>query len=253
MTEYLERTGQPKLAYNITNGSNPDLPLVMFMPGYRSDMEGTKAIYLEERCVERGQGFIRFDYSGHGISGGEFEDGTISVWCQDALDVLEAVSEGRKTVFVGSSMGGWISLLMAEKRPDQVAGLVGIAAAPDFTKEMYEERMDDAQRTLLQAQGYIDVPNEYSDVPYRITKALIDDGADNFLLEKGMDFPFSVRLVQGMKDADVEWQHAHRIKNAIRGGDVEVLLVEEGDHRLSRPEDLALIDRCVRAVSGLAE
>lgn len=252
MTQYLERTGKPTLAYNITQGSRSDLPLVMFMPGYRSDMEGTKAVYLEGRCKERGQGYLRFDYSGHGVSEGDFNDGTISIWTQDALDVMDYATVGRDVVLVGSSMGGWISLLMALERRTQVCGLVGIAAAPDFTLDIYYNRMDDTQRTRLKRDGYVDVPNEYSDIPYKVTKALIDDGAENLLIKKGIDLHISVRLVQGMRDADVEWQHAHRIKNAIAGDDVEVLLVEDGDHRLSRPEDLALIDRCVKVVSGLA-
>ncbi|MEM6781659.1 MAG: alpha/beta hydrolase [Pseudomonadota bacterium] len=251
MTEYLKRDGLPDLAYIHTQGQNTDLPLVMFLPGFRSDMGGTKAVFLEDRAKQREQAFLRFDYSGHGISGGDFEDGTISQWAQDALSVLDHVSKGQKSVLVGSSMGGWIGLIMALARPDSVTGYVGIAAAPDFTDDMYNNRMNEEQRTLLNEQGHIDVPNEYSDEPYRISKALIDDGQSNRLLSNGIDMNMPVRLVQGMQDADVEWQHSHRIKNAMTGDDVEVLLIKDGDHRLSRPQDLEIIDDSVKAVSGI--
>lgn len=252
MTDYLKRQDKAELAYVFTKGERQDLPAAMFLGGFRSDMAGTKAVYLEEACKKRGQSYLRFDYSGHGVSGGEFEDGTIGSWTGDSLDVLDACLEGQDVILVGSSMGGWISLLVALEKPEQVKGFVGIAAGPDFTDGLYHNLMDDEQRTLMDKQGYIDVPNEYSDVPYRITKALIEDGRDHMLIEKGIDITIPVRLVQGMKDVDVEWQHAHRIKNAIKSDDVEVLLIEDGDHRLSRPQDLVIIDNCVKELSGAA-
>lgn len=238
----LKRENEPDIAYVYTpsSGAGKSLPIVMFCGGFKSDMEGTKALYLEEQCKARGQGYVRFDYRGHGQSDGDFTDGTIGLWKKDAFDVLQTAAEG-KVILVGSSMGGWISLLLVDEHPDRVAGLVGIAAAPDFTKGFYEEEFTEELKAKLAAQGYIELPNDYSDEPYIITKALIDDGNDQLFMERTHKFDVPVRLVQGMKDADVPWQTAHRIKNVIEG-DVEVYLVEEGDHRLSRPEDLELID-----------
>lgn len=238
----LKRENEPDIAYIYTppKGAGKSLPIVVFCGGFKSDMEGTKAHYLEEQCKERGQGYIRFDYRGHGQSEGEFTDGTIGLWKKDAYDVLQTEAQG-KVILVGSSMGGWISLLLADEYPDLVAGLVGIAAAPDFTKGFYEQEFTDEQKAKLAEHGHVELPNDYSDEPYIITKALIDDGNNQLFMETHHKFDFPVRLVQGMQDADVPWQTAHRIKNMI-DGDIEVFLVEEGDHRLSRPEDLALID-----------
>jgi len=207
--QYIERKDGVKLAYCHTEATVPELPTVMFLGGYRSDMAGTKALYLEEQCRARGQGYVRFDYSGHGESGGKFEDGMIGVWKDDALAVLDQVIDGGQVVLVGSSMGGWIALLLALERPQQLAGLCGIAAAPDFTRTMYEEEFDEAQRQMLDEQGFIHMPNDYSDEPYLITK------------------------------------------NAMKDSDVKVLLIESGDHRLSRPEDLALMDEQVWMLSAL--
>lgn len=251
---FLKREDHDDLAYVYTPPPDEGVscPVVMFLPGFRSDMEGTKALYLEEQCRKRGQGFIRFDYSGHGVSGGRFEEGTIGCWKEDALAVLDFLAGGRPVVLVGSSMGGWISLLIARERPEQLTGLIGLAAAPDFTREI-EAALSESQKQEMMEQGFISVPNDYSDEPYIFTAALIEDGRRNFFL--GYDdysFPFPLRLIQGMKDTDVEWQTAYRIKNAAPESDVEVLLVEEGDHRLSRPEDLVLIDEQVKALSGQA-
>ena len=251
---YLQRNeNAPKIAYKKTEpAEGNEMPTVVFMTGFKSDMEGGKAQYLEQQCKNRGQGYIRFDYSGHGVSGGKFEDGTIGSWMSDALDVIDTLTEG-PVILVGSSMGGWISLLTALERPEKVAGVVGIAAAPDFTDDMaYGERLNAAQKTELETQGYTELPNDYSDEPYIITKALVEDGNKRKLLDKEINITVPVRLVQGMKDADVEWQKAHRIKNAITSSnnDVKVILVEDGDHRMSRDEDMALIDAQVREITA---
>lgn len=248
-TAFLERPDRPPLAYVRTNGRT-DLPTVIFLGGFRSDMQGTKATFLEERCKARAQSYIRFDYSGHGESGGEFEDGTITGWADDAADIIQSLTEG-PLVLVGSSMGGWISLLLALRYPSKVIGLVGLAAAPDFTREMAAD-IDDDQRRMLEEKGYFELENDYSDEPYIITRKLVEDGNSNLLLDKDIVLDIPVRIIQGMKDADVEWQTAHRIKNAITGEDVEVCLIEDGDHRLSGEKELELIDRMVCAVSGIA-
>ncbi|MCB9990246.1 MAG: alpha/beta hydrolase [Rhodospirillales bacterium] len=249
--EYLERDGRPNIAYKRLPGAGQgaSLPTVLFCGGFRSDMEGTKALCLEEFCRDRGQGFVRFDYSGHGASEGAFEDGTIGSWLDDTLVVLERLTQG-SVLIIGSSMGGWIALQAALTLPDRVKGMIGIAAAPDFTREIYQDELDDAQRALLKTQGYIDVPSAYSDEPYRITKALIEDGESHCLLDKELALDIPVKLLQGMQDSDVPWQKAYRTKNALVDEDrAEVILIESGDHRLSRPEDLALLTGQVDAVS----
>ena len=249
--EYLERSGKPRLAYRKQEAgpAGAALPCVLFCGGFRSDMEGTKANFLAEKCAQREQAYVRFDYSGHGASSGDFEQGTIGSWTEDTIAILDAITRG-PVVIVGSSMGGWIAMLAALARPERVRGIVGIAAAPDFTREIWEDQLDAKARALMQAQGYIDVPSEYSATPYRITKALIEDGNARCLLEAGIPLPIPVRLLQGMQDSDVPWQKAYRIKNAMTNPDLaEVLLIESGDHRLSRPEDLALLDQKIEELS----
>ena len=247
--QYLERPGRPRLAYRALPGGGAGLPALVFMGGFRSDMEGTKALYLEEQCRARGQPYVRFDYGGHGKSGGRFEDGTISSWKEDALAVLDTVTQG-PAVLAGSSMGGWIALLLAVERPERIRGVVGIAAAPDFTRG-WHAALDPAAKARLEKDGFIAEPSDYSPEPYIFTRALIADGEKNCLLDRELALPMPLRLIQGMKDPDVPWQTAFRIKNAV-AGDVEVYLVGNGDHRLSQPENLALIDAQVRALSGIA-
>jgi pimeloyl-ACP methyl ester carboxylesterase len=246
----LHRSGAPDLAYRLTPGrADADVPAVIFCTGFRSDMQGTKALYLQDQCRKRGQACLLFDYSGHGRSGGRFEDGTIGSWTKDALDALDQLTAG-PVVMVGSSLGGWIALNTALARKDRVKALVGIAAAPDFTVRVMED-LTPAQRASLEAEGLVRLPNAYADEPYVFTKALLEDGERHCLLNGGIDLDIPVRLVQGMEDRDVPWQVAHRIRNAMKRPDLaQVVLVEHGDHRLSRPEDLALIDAQVRAVSG---
>ncbi len=244
--QYLEHN-ETALAYHALPATGPRQPTVMFLGGYHSDMTGTKALYLEEQCRLRGQGFIRFDYSGHGASGGKFEDGSLSRWKDDARAILDHVVPTGPVILAGSSMGGWIALLLAREHPERIAGVVGIAAAPDFTRQM-AAALTQAQKAEMAAQGFIHVPNNYSPEPYLITKSLLDDGEKHCLLDHPFKLPMPVRLVQGMKDEDVPWQTAHRIKNVIEG-DVEVLLRENGDHRLSQPDDLALIGAQVAALS----
>ncbi len=244
----VQKTNGPNgydLAYMQVDG---DAPTVIFLGGYRSDMEGTKALHLEALAQEKGFGFLRFDYGGHGISGGVFKDGTISSWAEDTLHMIDHHTKG-DVILVGSSMGGWIALLCALKRPDRIKALVGIAAAPDFTGWI-EDRLTGQNKKDLEEQGYFEEPNDYSDEPYMFTKALLEDGRANSLLEGDIAIDIPVRLLQGMKDEDVPWQTAHRIKNAITGGDVEVLLSESGDHRFSREEDLKILTETVLDLTG---
>jgi pimeloyl-ACP methyl ester carboxylesterase len=182
---------------------------------------------------------LRFDYAGHGASGGAFEDGTIGTWRDDALLLIDRLTEG-KLVLVGSSMGGWIALLVALARPERMAGLVGIAAAPDFTETLMWESMTFAERATLMQAGVLMLPSEYGD-PTPCTRALIEDGRSHLLLGAPIAITCPVRMLHGQRDADVPWEMALRTAEDIAGEDVRVTLIKDGDHRLSRPSDLALL------------
>lgn len=244
---FLKREGAPDIAYIRTKGENDALPTVVFLTGFRSDMMGTKAEFLASSCAERGQSFLRFDYRGHGQSGGAFEDGTIGLWLSDALAAIDALTTG-PVVLVGSSMGGWIALLAALARKERVCGLIGLAAAPDFTRDI-PNRMSEEQKAQMAAEGFISLPNDYDDRPYIIARTLLEEGENHCLLHAPVAIDCPVRLIQGMKDAEVPWQTAHRICNAITGEDKKVYLREEGDHRLSTEDDLVLLEKLVVELS----
>jgi pimeloyl-ACP methyl ester carboxylesterase len=232
----LDRGDGTRLAWHRTPGRTPT---VVFLPGYRSDMAGEKATMLAAFCAARGQALLRFDYSGHGASDGAFEDGTIGIWACDALAAIDALSEG-PLVLVGSSMGGWIALLTALARPARVAGLLGIAAAPDFTETLMWAAMAPAERAALLRDGMLRVPSQYGE-PYCITRALIEDGRNHLLLGGPIAIDCPIRLLHGQRDPDVPWETALRIAERVRAEDVRLILVKDGDHRLSRPQDLLLL------------
>lgn len=245
---FLNRPDGPDLAYRLQLGKNRTLPSLVFLGGFRSDMEGTKAAFLADACAKRDQTFLRFDYRGHGQSGGDFKDGTISLWLADALDVIRLLPD-QKIILAGSSMGGWISLLIARAMPEKTAGMIGLAAAPDFTRVM-KARMTDAQKAALAQDGYILVDTDYSPDPYKITRILIEDGEKNCLLDSPIAVRCPVRLLQGKKDTDVVWQTAQRISDLLETDDKKIYLQTEGDHRLSSPEDLALLNTLVEELSN---
>ena len=222
-------------------------PGVVFLGGFNSDMTGTKAEDLSAYCAAEGRAFLRFDYSGHGASGGRFEDGTIGRWAEDAASALDRLTEGPQ-VLVGSSMGGWIALLLALRRPERVAALVGVAAAPDFTARIIEALPADAREAIAR-EGVWRRPSAYGD-PYPITRALLEDGERHMLLRNGRPLPISapVRLLHGQRDPDVPWELSLRVAEAVAGDDVRVVLVKDGDHRLSRPADLALLRRTLASL-----
>jgi len=238
---YLKTGHSTNIAYRHMAGKGPG---VVFLPGFMSDMEGSKALALEAFCRAEGRAFVRFDYQGHGESEGAFADGTIGLWAQDAIAVLDQLTEGPQIV-VGSSMGGWIGLLLARARPGRVKAFVGLAAAPDFTVRMWNEEFDEATRAEVLEHGYMKRPCDYGDDPYIITKALIDDGWQNRLLAAPLHIAMPVRLIQGTDDPDVPWQTAQKIADQITGDDTEVILVPGGDHRLSRDIDLQRLTRVV--------
>jgi pimeloyl-ACP methyl ester carboxylesterase len=210
----------------------------VFLGGFASDMTGTKALTLDAHAKSRGQAFLRLDYQGHGQSSGDFADGTIGLWHSDALAVIDAVTEGPQ-IFVGSSMGGWIMLLAALARPERVAGLIGIAAAPDFTRDLMWDRFSDEIKNTLETEGVYYEPSEYGDEPYTITMKLIEDGINHLLLDRPIPLHCPVRLLHGMRDDSVPWMTTSRIAEKILSEDVRIFLVKDGDHRLSRDQDIA--------------
>jgi pimeloyl-ACP methyl ester carboxylesterase len=218
-------------------------PTVVFLPGFHSDMTGDKAQALAALCQDRGQALLLFDYSGHGASGGEFTDGTIGRWAADALAAIDGLTQG-PLILVGSSMGGWIGLLTALARPDRLAGFIGIAAAPDFTQALMWETMMPAERATLARDGILHIPSPYGE-PTPITLALIEDGRNHLLLGAPIPLHCPVRLLHGQADADVPWEMALTLARQIQGTDVQLLLVKDGGHRMSRPGDLALLRAAV--------
>ena len=246
--ERLTRDGGVSIAYQRVEGKG-DLPGVVFLSGFNSDMTGTKAVALEQSCAARGQAFLRFDYQGHGHSSGRFEDGTIGLWRDDALAVFDALTSGPQ-ILVGSSMGGWLALLLALARPERVVGLAAVAPAADFTEALMWPRLPEAVREVITRDGIVRLPSAYDTTGYPVTRALFEDGKRHCLLDGPIALGCPVRILQGTADPDVPWQHAIRLAAAIGHDDVLVTLVKNGDHRLSSPENLARLDAMVLELSG---
>lgn len=225
------------IAYHASEGKTPG---VVFLGGFMSDMSGTKATALEAHCRKQGRAFIRFDYQGHGESSGEFADGTIGSWTDDALAILDEVSDGPQ-ILIGSSMGGWIMLLAALARPDRVAGLIGLAAAPDFTSRLLWDRLPEQAVEALKKEGVFQMPSEYGDQPYTITMDLIEEGRNHLLLDDEIALDIPVRLIHGIKDDDVPWDFTRTIQDQLKSDDVTAILIKDGDHRLSRDQDIERI------------
>lgn len=223
-------------------------PGIVFLSGFASDMTGTKGTALATWAQERGRALLRFDYSGHDQSSGAFRDGTVGRWTADALAALDRLTAGPQ-ILVGSSMGGWIMLLAALARPDRIAGLVGIAAAPDFTEDLIWAAMPPETRARLLAEGVIQQPSQYQDAPLEISRALIEDGRRHLVLHGPIDIRCTVRLLHGMADPDVPWQTSIRLAEQLAGENVTVMLIKDGDHRLSREEDLQRIFAAVDEIS----
>ncbi|MEM8799732.1 MAG: alpha/beta hydrolase [Pseudomonadota bacterium] len=240
---YLNRQDQPALAYHHHKGDE-NAPHLLFCGGFKSDMQGAKALALEDHCRTRGLGFTRFDYRGHGQSEGAFEDGSISDWLEDTLAIIDEATEA-PLILVGSSMGGWIVLLAAHARPDKVAGLIGIAAAPDFTERLMWRDMDEETRQILMETGRIETPSEYEDSPYIVTRKLIEDGRKHLLLDAPIEIDVPVRLLHGQRDTDVPFEFAQIISDQLISEDITIELVKAGDHRLSEPQDLLRLTRTV--------
>ena len=220
-------------------------PAIVFLPGYASDMSGAKAEAIAAWAGRRGQASLRFDYTGCGRSGGELSAGTISVWTQDALAAIEAAIPGA-AMLVGSSMGGWIALLVALARPNQIKGVVGIAPAPDFTQWGLVDTMTRDEHAQIALSGHVERASEYG--PTRFTRTLIEDGAKHLLMDSAIEYYGPVRILHGQRDPDVPWQRSLALAERIASDDVQVSLVKDGDHRLSRPCDLALLTATLEAL-----
>ncbi len=235
------------LAYRYQPG-RADLPAVIYLHGYASDMLATKAQYLAEFCAGRDQSYLRFDYSGNGLSDGIFTQGTIGDWILDALTIIDGVTD-EPFILVGSSMGGWIGLACAQARPEKIKGFIGIAAAPDFTEEIWLHHMSDAERAACQASGSFTVPSSLSE-PLVLSDALLQDGRNHLLLNRQLTLNIPVTLLQGRLDTEVPWETAYKISDKIIPSQTEVIIVEDGDHRLSRPQDLEMLGREVARMSA---
>jgi len=240
----LDRGDGIELAYRRQPGR---VPTIVFMPGYASDMDGAKALALDTFAGERGQAMLRFDYAGTGLSDGEFDDGTLAGWIDDALLLIDRLTDG-PLLLAGSSMGGWIALHVALRRPDRVAALCGIAAAPDFTEWGYS----DADKRRLADYGRLEQPNPYGGDPQVTTRGFWESGQALQLLDGPIDIACPVRLVHGERDTDVPADIALRLMRQLRSGDVQLTLVKDGGHRLSEPNEIAAILRTVAALLEIA-
>lgn len=252
--EYIEvgtGAGARRIAVRKQAGTAPG---ILWLGGFKSDMRGTKAEALAQHAERMGRACVRFDYSGHGESAGRFEDGTISRWLEESLTVFEREAKGPQIV-VGSSMGGWIALLLAHAlaqrtaKNTNLAGLVLIAPAPDFTEELMWAQFSPAIKSEIEEKGFWQRPSEYGDGPYPVTRTLIEDGRKHLLLKGPIAIGCPVRILQGVKDPDVPFAHAMKLVSCLAQDDVVLTLVKDGDHRLSRPED---IERLLRTVDELA-
>lgn len=239
----LPRSDGETIAYMARAGKQPG---VIWLGGFKSEMSGTKASALDEWAARQGHAYLRFDYFGHGHSGGDFRKGTVSRWRDDVLAVIDWLTKGPQ-ILVGSSTGGWLALLAAKARPERVAGLLLIAPAVDFTEALLWSRLPEAARRQIMEEGEWQRPSAYDPEPYPITRGLIEDGRKHLLMDAPIRLSCPVRILQGMEDPDVPWEHVLKFTRLVEG-DVTLTLVNQGDHRLSTPEDVALIER---ALDGL--
>ncbi len=231
--QYARRDDGSTIAYHRVPGKPPG---VVFLTGYKSDMTGSKALRLEHFCRARGLAYVRFDYYGHGASSGAFTDGTLGGWTDDAVFVLDHLTEGPQ-VLVGSSLGGWTMLLAALRRPERVAALLGIASAPDFTENI-PAMLSNEQKAILAKDGVVSVYSPYDPEPMPVTQLILEEGRNHLLLEDEIPLDCPVRLIHGMKDPDVPWQTSLKLAEKLCSTDVEIILVKSSAHRLSEPNDL---------------
>ncbi|MGH7096524.1 MAG: alpha/beta hydrolase [Stellaceae bacterium] len=224
-------------------------PGVVFLGGFRSDMTGIKASFLEDYCRRQGRAYVRFDYFAHGASSGDFAQGSIGRWSEDAIAVLDALTAGPQ-ILIGSSMGGWIMLLAARARPTRVHALVGLAAAPDFTEDLFWARLNPAMQQEFRETGVITLPSHYDRAGYTYRMAMFEEARRHLVMRAEIAFDGPVRLLHGMRDESVPWRTSPRLAERFRSRDVAVILVKDGDHRLSTPADLAHLARVLDELLG---
>jgi len=244
----LKREGKDFIAYNRLDKKNKKLPEVLFLGGFKSDMSGTKATYLEALCDKRGQTYTRFDYFGHGESSGTFTEATIGLWLSDTLAMIDEVTEG-PLILIGSSMGGWLMTLAALARPDRIHALLGIAAAPDFTEELIWAGLNDSGRKELTRQGIYQTPSQYENQGFPITLQLIEEGREHLVLPKPINIHCPVHLIHGAADEDVPWMLSRRLARRVKSTEVTLTLIKNGDHRLNTPLALGRLASLLNEVS----
>ncbi|HEY3909722.1 MAG TPA: alpha/beta hydrolase [Stellaceae bacterium] len=247
LPETLARHDGHAIAYHRVPGAAPG---IVFLAGLRSDMTGTKALYLNQCCRRRGRAYVRFDYFGHGRSSGDFADGTVGRWAEDAIAILDELTHGPQ-VLVGSSIGGWIMLLAALARPHRIHALVGVAPAPDATEDLLWPRLDMAQRHELLTKGSVTLPSEYDPAGYAYHRSLIEEGRRHLVMRAPIALDCPVRLLHGMCDASVPWSASQRLAERLTSDDVTVTLVKNGDHRLSTAPDLARLAQTLDDLTGV--
>lgn len=234
-----------KIAYHLHNGTS-DLPPIIFLCGFKSDMSGSKAAWLHDYCVAHNRTYLRFDYFAHGQSTGDFMDFTIGHAVMDALFIIETLID-KPAIIIGSSMGGWVGLRLMQLIPDKIHGFIGIAAAPDFTRKIYAA-LDDGHLAQLADKNYISEPSDY-DEPYIFTRALFDDGENHCLLDSKIDFDGPVHLIQGKQDTSVDW-HMPEAINVCLDGRAQITLIDDSDHSLSRPQDLDVLKTAIEQIAS---
>ncbi len=242
----LTRDDGATIAYHRRTGKTPG---VVFLGGFNSDMSGTKARALDDFCAAEKRAFLRFDYFAHGASSGDFAQATVGRFLDDTLTAIDRLIEDR-LVLVGSSIGGWLMLLAAQARPERIHALVGIAAAPDASEDLMWQRMSFELRETVMMKGAVRVPSKYSETGYLITRKLIEEARTHLVMRAPIALACPVRLLHGMADPDVPWETSLALADRITGSDVLVTLVKDGDHRLSRDGDLALLLRTVKTLTG---
>jgi len=245
----LKKKDDRYLAYHKLEGKTPG---IIFLSGFRADMNGSKAVFFEQFCRERGLAYVRFDYSGHGVSSGKFEEGSISQWTEDALDIIDNLSSEQQ-ILVGSSMGGWIMTRVAMQRKERIAGLMGIAAAPDFVESMIQERLTQEQRKDLETKGVCYLTPEGYD-PYPLTQKMIEDSKRCTILNTPIDLHCPMRFVHGLNDTDVPWQSSEALMKHCQTTLATLTLVKGGEHSLSKEVELEILanhlDGLLKQVNG---
>jgi len=236
-----------RLAYHQLDGQTSHYPGIIFLGGFMSDMNGTKATFFEEFCRQQGFGYVRFDYTGHGQSSGKFEEGTISAWTEDTLAVLDEITQGPQ-ILVGSSMGGWVMVLAALQRKARIAGLMGIAAAPDFVQPLILDKLSHQHQKEIETKGVCYIPVVADEEPFPISLKFIQDGKQQIVLNKSIDLQCPIRLVHGLEDSEVPWEFSQKLLERSTSNDVTLTLVKNGDHRLSKPHELAILADTLKAL-----